>query len=98
MVDAIVREWLRQVLGEEAAKSGISEEVRGFLAAFYADDGLVQSRCPDQLQSSFDILIALFDRVGLRTNTTKTKAMVCIPGKSGHCTAKRYTTTSDRGS
>ena len=81
MVDAIVREWLRQVLGDEAAHSGIGDEVRRFLAAFYADDGLIQSRDPVLLQSSFDILIGLFDRVGLKTNTTKTKAMVCVLGK-----------------
>ena len=81
MVDAIVREWLRQVLGDKAAIEGIGEEVWRFLAAFYADDGLIQSRDPVLLQSSFNILIALFDRVGLKTNTTKTKAMVCVPGK-----------------
>ena len=81
MVDAIVREWLRQVLGEEVAKSGVGSQIREFLVAFYADDGLIQARCPDMLQSSFDILISLFERVGLKTNTTKTKAMVCIPGR-----------------
>ena len=81
MVDAIVREWLRQTLGEEAARLGIGEKVTEFLAAFYADDGLVQSRRPILLQKSADILVGLFERVGLITNTQKTKAMVCVPGK-----------------
>ena len=42
MVDAVVREWLRQTLGNEAMTSGIGEEIRSFLAAFYADDGILQ--------------------------------------------------------
>ena len=56
-------------------------EIRHFLAAFYAVDGIVQSRDPIFLQSSFDILICLFERDMLRTNTTKTKVMVCVPRK-----------------
>ena len=45
MVDVIVCEWLRQVLGVGAMLTGIGEEIRKFLAAFYADDGLVLARC-----------------------------------------------------
>ena len=81
MVDAIVREWLRQVLGDEVACSGIGAEIQVFLAAFYADDGLIQSRDPVILQSSFNILVKLFEHVGLCTNTTKTVTIVCVPGK-----------------
>ena len=42
MVDAIIREWLCQVLGEEVASLGIGIEIRQFLIAFYADSGLIQ--------------------------------------------------------
>ena len=77
----IVREWLRKVLGGKAASMGIGEEVWRFLAAFYVDNGLIQSRDPTLLQSSFGILIGLFDSVGLKTKTTITKRMVCVPGK-----------------
>ena len=81
MVDAIVCKWIRQVLGDEAENEGIGAEICSFLVAFCTDDGIIQARCPEMLQSSFDILIALFERVGLRTNTQKTKAMICIPGR-----------------
>ena len=57
------------------------EDVRRRLACFYADDGLVVARDPDELQMVFDVLTGLFDRVGLRTNTDKTEAMVFLPGK-----------------
>jgi hypothetical protein len=48
--------------------------------AFYVDAGLIASRDPVWLQESFDVLIRLFERIGLFTNAAKTKAMVCIPG------------------
>ena len=45
------------------------------------DNGLVATRCPEWLQSSFDILINLFERIGHRTNAKKKKVMTCLPGK-----------------
>ena len=51
------------------------------MAIFYADDAMLASRDPEQLQAALDIIVGLFERVGLRTNTTKTKVMTCVPGK-----------------
>ena len=83
MVDAIVREWVRILWDEHC--SGF-EDVWQLLAAFYADDGLVVARNPEHLQLAFDVLITLFDRVvfdrvGLKTNTTKTESMIFLPGR-----------------
>ena len=68
-------------MGEEVAADGIGAQIRALLAAFYEDKGLVQSRDPAFLEHAFDILVVLFERVGLRTNTIKTEAMTCVPGK-----------------
>ena len=46
---------------------------------------MVQSRDPVRIQASLDTLVALFERVGLRTNISKTKMMVCIPGRIRIC-------------
>ena len=82
MVDAVIREWLRQVVSAESARDRITNaDIRRLLACFYADDGLVLSGDPEMLQRAFDILTGLFDRVGLRTNTKKTKVMIMLPGK-----------------
>ena len=78
MVDAIVREWARILQADHGM--GL-EDVRRLLACFYADDGLIVARDPGDLQVAFDVLTGLFDRVGLRTNTMKTEAMVFLPGK-----------------
>ena len=69
--------------------TGIVEEIRWFLAAFYADDGLLQSRDPVRLQAAADTLLGLFERAGLKTNTKKTQAMVCIPGKIRTCQSQQ---------
>jgi hypothetical protein len=76
-----VREWLRKVLGEDVAQDGVEELVGNQCIAFFVVDGLVATRCPDWLQSSFNTLITLFGRIGLRTNNDKTKVMTCLPGK-----------------
>jgi hypothetical protein len=72
------REWLSQVLGVEAARSGYGEALRVLIAIFYADYGMIASWDKAFLQKAFDILINLFEHVGLRTNTTKTKGMTCV--------------------
>ncbi len=80
-VNAVVREWLRQVLGDNAAQKGLGEAARDHAVAFFVDDGLDMARCPERLQSSFTILVNLFERIGLWTNAAKTKVMMCLPGK-----------------
>ena len=68
MVDAIVREWVRQI---ELAGFDDSD-IRAIVTVFYADDGLLAARNPEVSQDSFDMLISLFERVLLEANTTKT--------------------------
>jgi hypothetical protein len=81
VVDAVVREWLRQSLGKEAARHGLGNLVKTIMVAFYADDGVLSARCPEWLQESFTTLVGLFERVGLRTNSQKTKVMTCVLGR-----------------
>ena len=77
MVDAILRKWERQLILEGIPLG----QVRVLVAIFYADDGLIAARNSKHLQTAIDLLTALFDRVGLQTNTTKTEAMIFMPGK-----------------
>ena len=81
MVDAIVREWICQLVGNEAASEGLKDAIRLLLAIFYADDGYIASWSKEQLQEAIDLLADFFDRVGLRTNTSKTKGMTCVSVK-----------------
>jgi hypothetical protein len=76
-IDFVVREWLRQVLGDDNARDGVMEAVSNQCVAFFGDDGLVTARCPVWLQLSFNILIKLFEWIGLLENTDKVKVMTC---------------------
>jgi hypothetical protein len=42
-IDAKVREWLHQMLDEDAAQDRIGDQVAEILVAFYIDDGLLAS-------------------------------------------------------
>ena len=80
MMDTIVWEWRRQVMGPEAAVEGVGLEIRKLLTCFYMDDRVIALRDLVFLQECIDKLAALFDRVSLVTNTTKTEAMTFLPG------------------
>ena len=85
MVDAVVRQWLKQMIGEEAARGEKAVDIRILLVCFYIDDGVLASADPAFLQRAFNALVELFDMVGLRTNTKKTEAMTFIPGRIRTC-------------
>lgn len=74
VVDAIVRAWYHQLDQE-----GLSDVVG---AIFYADDGHLYSHDADALEQATSIIVDLFKRMGLKTNTTKTKALICAPKPS----------------
>ena len=78
LVDAVVREWLWTLYNAQTSREWAAQVRRELFAIFYVDDALVASRDPEALQRALDILVALFEHVGLRTNTKKTK--VCIFG------------------
>jgi len=50
MVDAVVCEWLRRLLGEEAVMHGYGAAVCELMAIFYSDDAILASRDPVALQ------------------------------------------------
>jgi len=85
LVNAVAREWMR--LMQETLDFGDIVEyeqeaiLRELFAIFYIDNGYIASRDPDFLQQALDILVETFHWTGLETNTAKTQAMVCTPGK-----------------
>jgi hypothetical protein len=78
-VDVVIREWLWRMMNKEATH-GIFAEASREIVAFFVDDGLVGLRDPVWLQGTLDVLIKLFESIGLRSNPDKTKVMMCIPG------------------
>jgi hypothetical protein len=82
LVDAVVREWIRQLWQSGKYKEEkLSELMALFFAIFYVDDAYLATQDAGFLQHALDILVDLFERVGLQTNTSKTRSMICTPGR-----------------
>ncbi len=85
LVDAVAWEWFVRLQQEGSADHHsvgyLTELIRSFFAIVYVDDAYFASRDPVFLQTALDIVVELFERVGLETNRLKTQAMVCTPGR-----------------
>ena len=70
IVNAVVCEWLR-LMRETLDDSGgyLSTQIEALFTIFYVDDGYIASRDAEFLQEALDILVDMFKRVGLATNT-----------------------------
>ena len=64
IIDAVLRNAMRRV------------EYQKSITSFYTDDGLIENNNPITLQANLDIFIKLFEKMGLKTNETKTKFMI----------------------
>ncbi len=82
MVDAVVREWL-QIWRNESGLEGeeLDKMMDALFAIFYIDDAYIAARDPIFLQWAIDGLGSTFECVGLKTNNSKTKAMICTPSE-----------------
>ena len=79
VLDAFIRHWVTVVAATKEGLESIDLPIRDMAAYFYSDDGLVASPQLERLQSSFDVLTGLFDRVGLWKNARNTVSMACYP-------------------
>ena len=77
VVDDLIPKWLMLVKEEEAGPNGFGWSIQWLTAFFYIDNEILDSLHSDRLQAALDVLPGIFDRVGIRTNVTKTVGMVC---------------------
>jgi hypothetical protein len=87
--DAVVRAWKAEVTAGNllSVRSRAIEEIA---AKFYADDGVLASTTAPELQDR-NYLVELFERVNIKTNTSKTKSMTCQPRPDqGHISDHAY--------
>ena len=82
MMDAVVREWLC-ILREELDMEGeeLDPTMETLFTIFFLDDVYIATQDPIFLQQAINILLTTFKCIGLETNTKKTRAMTCTPGK-----------------
>ena len=77
VVDLVIHLWVNLVMGEEAGMDGFGQAVQWLLAFCYANDTLLASSRLAQIQAVMDVLMGLFERVGLQTNIYQMVGMVC---------------------
>ena len=63
VVDVVVCHWVTGVIADEEEQGEQRKAGRHQAALFYAEDGMVASSDPSWLQSAFNTLVGLFDRV-----------------------------------
>ena len=61
----------------EPGTEGFGQDIQGLAEYFNADDGLLAPTRETRIQWTFDVMMELFDRVGLCNNVGKTVIMEC---------------------
>jgi hypothetical protein len=101
VVDCVIRAWELDIsdgssLPDEAFHSLVAAFHSLVAAILYADDGLIASYQPELGPDSLDYLVELFQRMGLNTNTLKTKSLTCSPRSAkGHISIQAYKHSMD---
>jgi hypothetical protein len=82
LVDAVVREWLRQLRdGGILDPEELDLLMAALFAIFYVGNAYLAARDPNFLQVALNSIVSLFKDVGLETNVKKTQTMICTPGQ-----------------
>jgi hypothetical protein len=82
LVDAVAREWLRELREGSALKPDkIDHLMATFFAIFYVNDAYLASCNPEFLQRALNVIVGHFSRIGLEINAQKTQTMICTPGR-----------------
>ncbi len=82
VVNAVVWEWMRLMrVMIDYAEGDLTKCIAGLFAVFYVYNSYIASRNAEFLQEALVILVETFKHIGLATNTKKTQAMICTPGK-----------------
>ena len=83
LVNAVALEWFRELReGGDYEEWELDDLMSTFFAIFYVDNAYLTSRDAEFLQRALDLLVSLFERVGLETNTSKMQTMICTLGRN----------------
>ena len=77
VVDVVIHHWATVVEVEELGIKGFWREVQTLETLFYADGGLLASPWSSRIQESMDVLMDLFDSIGLRKNVNNMVGIIC---------------------
>jgi hypothetical protein len=77
---AIIRAWNAVVEGDYITSADGRRAIEEIMVKLYADYDILTWTKANILQEALDLLVRLFERVGLKAKTSKTKSMTSKPG------------------
>ncbi len=82
VINTVVREWMRLMrMIIDNMEGNLAKCIASLFVVFYVDNSYTGSCNVEFLQEALNILVETFKHVSLTTNTKKTQAMICTPGK-----------------
>ena len=91
VVDPVVMAALLEVCGPQEDQHGIGWAAGEHNICFNADYGRIVRLNPIWVQTERTAMVRIFEKLGLHTNLSKTKSMVCTPGfVRGHQGVEAY--------
>jgi hypothetical protein len=82
LVNAVMCEWVQQLKEDRDYEEGeLAALTTTFFAIFYVNNAYLASQDAGLLQQALTLLVDLFQRVGLQTNTSKTQTTICTPSR-----------------
>ena len=79
VVDTVIRHWDTVVAGKATGPEGSGRAVQTLSSLFYVDDRILDSPHLSRIQAALDVLMGLFDHVGLQKTFGKTMGTTCQP-------------------
>ena len=79
VLDVVIPLWDTLVTVEASVLEGLGRVFQTLYAFFYIDDMLLDSQSPSRLQASLEVLMGLFDHVGIQTKFVTIVGMTCVP-------------------
>ena len=76
LADAVFRAWEAETVEHPVYGNCPIGEI---LSLIYADDDQLSAMDREWLQRALNILVGMFERMGLKVNIAKTKFMICLP-------------------
>ena len=73
----MIKHWVTLFTGKESGPEGFGRAVQWLVEFFYVDNGILDSSELVCLQAALDVLMGLFNMVGLCTNVNNMVGMLC---------------------
>ena len=81
VVENVVWHWMYMIVEyDKVINDGLGHAAGRSMGVFYVEDGFIVYQEPEWLQGDLNIIIELFQHIGLMVSAAKSKIIMCQPG------------------